>query len=218
MKRQPFTLALAVLVALHACNAEEPQPHPGFEDVLLQGDVTGDSLAAFVHATRMRAPVPQSPKLVIIWPANGEKIPKAQRDLLTFCWVISTSARAPGFAPPASAGVRWAGLLDAAPAVHAPAWLAPFAELLGPARAAHAEPTSYEGMVTYAVFSTADDPALIRVLTSELDYNPTVDVLEKMAAATQPITLRLTTAFVTPESDVADGPFLGPEMRFSLER
>lgn len=218
MKRRPFALALAALAVLHACAGEEPAPHPGFEDVLLQGGATTDSLAAFVHAMELQPPLPGGPELVFTWPANGEVIPEKRGDILTFCWELAPSARAPRPPRPGAAGMPWAALLEAAPAARSPGWTAPLAELLGPPRAAHAGPPPYEGMLTYAVFSTSDDPALVRVLTGNYDYNPTASEFQKMAAATQPITLRLVTAFVKADEPVASGPFTGIEMTFTISR
>ena len=223
MRRRPLRLATSALTfaavfALHACAGDEPAPdtHPGFEDVLLQGDVTGDTLSAFVRAMEISLPRPGGPELVFTWPVNNEKIKEAEVHFLTVCWALAPTAEAPR---PPPAAPRSPGLLDWEPGARSPSWAAPLAaplaDLLGP-RLAHAEPSGYEGMVTFAVLSTSDDPALIRVLTSEFDYNPTSAELARMAAAPQPITVRLVTAFVTPGKLLARGPFLGPELTFSI--
>lgn len=217
MKLRPFFLALGALAASQACAGKPAGPPPGFEDVLLEGEVTHDALTAFARALQINPVIHGGPGLKITWPADGEKIPVEQGDIASFCWTFTSFSLGPRRSVPPALDARWAALPGPAPEARSHRWIGPLAELLGPVRAAHAdEEPGYEGVVVWAVFSTPDDPALVRVLTSALDYAPAPAVWKKMAAATQPITLRLFTGVVEDGRSMAEGPYVGTEMSFTI--
>lgn len=162
-------LSLVALLPLHGCGGP-PVPPPGYEDVLLEGEATVETLIAFAAALDEGQPATGGLPVHISWPADGEKIHVDDGDVLSFCWVWAPSAK-----------------------------------------------VSFEGVVFYLVFSTEDDPALVRVLTTDLDYAPSPEVWEKMVAAGKPIELRLLSAIVTGgRVEPGDGPFAGDEMTFAI--
>jgi hypothetical protein len=161
-------LSFLALISLHGCGP--PVPPPGYEDVLLEGEASVETLIAFAAAFEERQVASGGLPLVITWPANGEKLHEEDGDVASFCWGYAQSAKA-----------------------------------------------VFEGNVFYAVFSTEDDPALVRVLTTTFDYRPSAEVWEKMFETGKPITMRLVSAIVT-GGRVApgDGPFVGDEITITI--
>lgn len=217
MRMRPLLVALAGLAASHACTEPSSAPPPGFEDVVLEGEVGVETLGAVARALEIKPVLPGGPGLKFTWPADGEVIPEEKGGTTSFCWVFTSSARGPRPGVSSAPDARWAALPGPVPAARSRGWSDPLAELLGPVRQAHAEPAPpYEGVVSYAVFSSQGDPALVRVLTSRLDYGPDPAAWKKMAAAVQPITLRVVTATVEAGYPIAGGPYAGAEMTFTI--
>lgn len=204
-------------VAIYSCSSHEEDasgPPSGYEDVLLQGAVTDETLVAFSETLAQRGTADvASQKAVFIWPADGEILPKAS--LPAFNWQIGTTTKRMDSSP----AVRWAGLGSFMP--HAPAEPKPFAsplrELLGAPRQAFAHGDPYNGTGTFLVFSTDTNPKLLRIFTSALTFTPSQEAWDAMVATGKPITAILTSA-IFEENRIGpdEGPFVGASIKFTI--
>ena len=212
MRARSILLVPLASLAIYACggsDADPPLPSgppPGYEDVLLEGLVTGEALQSLAKALAVGPPSGgPAPKAVVDWPANGEKLPAYPPS--SFCWRFGELARA---GSPADA--RWAGAQPDAltPEKTPDSTASPLWELLGPPRSAFADGQPYTGPGTYVVFSTDAEPSLVRALTSRNAFIPSQEVWDTMVAVDAPITLTLATAsfeqnLVTPYGAVVPG-------------
>jgi len=89
----------------------------------------------------------------------------------------------------------------------------------GPVRSASAHGPSVNGRAYYLVFSTPDDPKLVRVFTTESFYEPDVVELTKLELANGPIQLSIVTAIYDNSRLAADGgPYIGETIHFSIQQ
>ncbi len=216
MRLRSIVLIPIATVAIYACSDEDASSGPpkGYEDVLLDGAVTDETLVAFTDALAQRAPADvASQKAVFIWPANGEVIPKTVPG--AFNWQIgSTTQRVDSMPTP-----RWAGLNPLTPIVPAAsgAFASPLRELFqGPRRAfAHGDP--YNGTATFLVFSTDTNPKLLRVFSSNLTFTPSQAAWDTMVATGKPITATLVSGvFEQNRIGSEDGPYVGATIQFTF--
>lgn len=217
LERLRRTLLLAPLAcpAIYACDGgTDPVttgPPEGYEDVVLAGDVTDETLAGFVTALEEGPPLEdpaQGP--VIAKPAQGEELPNGT--VPTFSWTFGSSARR----APATPAVMWASLRLAA-ARDLTAFSAPLRELLSAPRSAHAHGTPYNGVATFVELTAKDGTRLLRVLTSEQELTPSQSAWDAMAKAPQPVTIKLTSAVFEENRVAADGgPFAGTTTEFTI--
>jgi len=202
-----------VAASLYACSDDTTDTTPpdeelkGYEDVIYEGEVTDEALVSLVSALEQgpKDDPAQAPTLVS---PMGE-VPKTP--IPTFTWKIgSTAARS---TPPTL--LRWAEHdSDRAP----PRFTAGLRDLIGPERAAHAHGTPYTGQATWAVFSSASDPKLVRVLTSKTTYTPAAAAWDKIAAAGGTITLTLIGAQFDQNRIATDGgPYKGSATTFTVK-
>lgn len=164
------------------------------KDVLLQGSATAPALVRMLAGDPLRSPAgPQ-----ITDPPN-DTVALAS-DVITFKW------------KPGGATAR--SLLPAErPAP--PAWLR---DLLGPERAAAAATPAMTGHGYYLLFSTDDEPTLLRVFTTETSYTPDKAAWGTLVAA------GMWTKLVIASADFADdvmvpgsGPYIGDPIEFCIE-
>jgi hypothetical protein len=216
MRLRTLLLVPVASVAIYACSSSDPEPSgppPGYEDVVLGGEVTDETLVAFVEALEQGAPrdVP-SQAATLDWPEDGTQLPASTPP--SFCWHIGGAARRDRGAPPD----RWAGLEPVAPPPPAPA-SSPLRELLGPPRGALAHGAPFTGVATFLVLSTDGDPALLRALTSEVAFVPSQEAWDKVAtAASGPITVHLVSAFFEGDRVTDGGPIEGSTSQITVAR
>ena len=216
MRLRSIVLIPIATVAIYACSDEDASSGPpkGYEDVLLDGAVTDETLVAFTDALAQRAPADvASQKAVFDWPSNGEILPKTTP--IVFCWHFGSTAKRVDSMPTP----RWAGLNPLTPI--APAASEPFASPLrelfgGPQRAfAHGDP--YNGAATLLVFSTDTNPKLLRVFTSNLAVTPSQAAWNEMIATGKPITATLVSGvFEQNRIGLEDGPYAGATIQFTF--
>lgn len=206
-----------VTIAIYACSdAEAPGgPPSGYEDVLLEGDVTTETLVAFSEALAQRGVVDtEFQKAVFDWPADGETRPKSPPT--PFCWHIGPIAKKNNDSP---AAVHWSKLGSAnvfAP-VESARFAAPLRELFGAPRPAWADEKLYNGRGTFLVFSTKTNPKLLRIFTSAVVFQPSQAMWDEMAATGEPITATLTSAtFQQGRIGPDDGPFSGASITITI--
>lgn len=222
--RRAFLLAPLACAAIYACDGGETEPTmagppDGYEDVVLQGDVTDETLVGFVSSLEeggLQDDPSQAPSMAS--PAAGAQLPKGT--VPEFSWTSGGAARLAPYGAP----VRWAGLAPA-PADGIPrslvrdlvAFGAPLRELLAAPRAAHAHGAPYSGTATFVELTAKDGATLLRVFTSAQKLTPSQAEWDAMAAAAQPITIELTSALFEENRVVADGgPFAGTVIDFTI--
>lgn len=222
------TLLLVPLscAALYACSDDhdhetEAPPLAGYEDVLYEGAVTDEALAPLVSKLEQGAPVDEPAKAPTLdAPSAGEL---AKSPIPTFAWHVGATA-----SHRSTPGERWSserrgelGLSSPALRLGLPreevSFFGPLAELLGPIRRAEAHGTPFSGTATWVVFSTAANPKLHRVFTSDLGHTPSQVVWDAMIAAKSPITIALVGALFE-DNRLAEGggPFKGSTTTFSI--
>lgn len=216
------TLAQLLLVlplagaALVACGSDETtggegeETVPGYEDVELYGEVTDEALVAFAAALSSGTTVDESRAAVVDFPADGAMVPKDP--VPQFAWHFGGTAALAPEAPPASL----ADLVAPRRAEAAPQGLARAFDWLS-IRAAHAHGAPFNGRATFLTFSTADEPKLVRVFTSQSVYQPSVQTWAKFTGATGPITLTLVSADFEQNRIILDGgPITGGTVVFTV--
>lgn len=206
-----------VSIAIYACSdAEAPEnPLKGYEDVLLEGDVTTETLVAFSEALAQRGVVDtEFQKAVFDWPADGEIRPKSPPT--PFCWHIGPISKKNNAS---SSGAHWAGLGSSKffDPIESEGFAAPLRELFGAPRQAFAAEKLYNGRGTFLVFSTKTNPKLLRIFTSAVVFHPSEAMWEEMAATGEPITATLTSAtFQQGRIGPDDGPFSGSSITITI--
>lgn len=221
--RRAFLLAPLACAAIYACGGDDTGPAKsdvpqGYEDVSLEGDVTDETLAGLALALADGAHEDPSQAPVIAKPAAGVELPKATVPELS--WTFGPTAHRGCRAP----AVRWAGL---APAPlrdvrqsfqhDLAAFTAPLRELLSAPRSAHAHGEPYNGTATLVELTAKDGAKLLRVFTSEQTLTPSQAAWDEIAAAAQPITIKLTSAVFEENRVTADGgPFAGSTTDFTI--
>lgn len=216
MRLRSILLLPLATIAIYACSDEDSASGPptGYEDVLLEGSVTDETLVALTEALAQRAPADVSSQMAVFdWPANGAVLPR--NPLPAFCWHIGSTVQRVDAMPTN----RWAGLnLQIPNASAAPERLAsPLRELFGVPRQAFAHGDPYNGTGTYLVFSTDTNAKLLRVFTSNLAFTPPQAAWDDMAGAGKPITAKLVSAiFEQNRIGPDDGPFAGASITFTI--
>lgn len=214
--RRTLILAPLACAAIYACGGGETDPDntelpKGYEDVVLAGDVTDETLVGFVAALEEGTPTDdpaQAP--AIVKPAQWDELPVGT--IATFSWTFGTSARL----GPRTPAAEWAALAPA-PARDLAAFAAPLCELLSAPRLARAHGEPYNGTATFVELTAKDGTRLLRVLTSDQKLTPAQAEWDAMAAAAQPITIKLTSAIFEENRVSADGgPFAGSTVEFTI--
>jgi hypothetical protein len=225
--RRLFLFVPAMTVLLYACGDDDvDEPASAAGDVILEGDVTDETFVAFESAVEQSPPANDPARAAVLdEPAEGAMLPRTPAPL--FRWHFGPTAERPGGATlrraalepasPAGAGFLLPG--RALPAAHGSfAWLAaPFREVLGPIRSAHAHGDPFNGTATYLRFSVDADPKLVEVFTGATSYTPAADAWEKMTGAGAPITLTMVSATFEQDRVVQDGgPVAGSVITFTV--
>jgi hypothetical protein len=185
---------------LAACDGSETPEE--IADVVYEGGATDEALEALLEGTVKDDPAEAA---VFTWPADGEKLLKSNP--VSFCVRIGPAEGAGASVAPtdvrlgaASDTPRWLGVLPATVAF--PVFALPQTAL------AHGTPIN--GRAYLFVFSTVDDPALLRVFTTSPDYIPDDAALAKLHAVTDKIEVEVTNAIFEENRIPADaGPFKG---------
>jgi hypothetical protein len=234
MRVRPLLLLIPAATALlYACGGADTQLAPDTvdADIVLEGDVTGETFVAMKSAIDQGQPASSPTKSATIEkPADGASVPRAAAP--TFTWHIGPQA---GLAKEAQ-GQRLVGLDLAPKATSAAPWsllpfslerratqdvgsaLRPLRELFGPIRTASAHGDPFNGTGTLLVFATASDAKLVRVFTGVTTYTPTKEAWDKMTAAGKPITITLISAVFEQDRVVMNGgPFTGSISTFTVD-
>jgi hypothetical protein len=192
-----FAGSTALLVA---CDGSETPEE--IADVVYEGGATDEALEALLGGTLKDDP---SEGAVFTWPADGEKLLRSNP--VSFCVRIGPAEGAGASVAPtdvrlgaASDTPRWLGVLPATVAF--PVFALPQTAL------AHGTPIN--GRAYFFVFSTADDPALLRVFTTSPDYIPDDAAVARLHAVSDKIKVEVTNAIFEENRIPADaGPFKG---------
>jgi hypothetical protein len=202
MTNTPSTrlLVACAMVLLPACHESETPDE--IADVVYEGGATDEALEALLAGTVRDDPAEAA---IFTWPADGEKLLKSIP--VSFCVRIGPAEGAGASVPPtdvrlgsASDTPRWLGVLPAAVAL--PLFALPQTAL------AHGTPIN--GRAYFFVFSTADDPALLRVFTTSPDYIPDDAAVARLHAVSDKIKVEVTNAIFEENRIPADaGPFKG---------
>ena len=177
----PLTLAASIALYFPACGSDGPAPSgetPATSSakatasgVLLTGGTNEAALSLILDATA----VSDAKKGAnVSWPDTDETLPASKPFLF---WWRPATASIDGLPPPTK---------DRTPRRH------PFA--FGPERSAWAQASPLSGRVYLAVFSTAANPKLLRIFTTEMSYQPDTAAWKTLCDAQAPITLTVTTA------------------------
>lgn len=205
-----FPLATATI---YSCESAS-EPPAGYEDVLLEGTVTDETLVAFTEALAQRTPADVSSQMAVFdAPMNGAALPRNPPP--AFSWGIGSNAQREKPMPTN----RWADLNLPIPGISAAPtpFASPLRELFGGPRQAFAHGDPYNGTGTFLVFSTDANPKLLRVFTSNLAFTPSQAAWDDMAGAGKPITATLVSAiFEQNRIGADDGPFAGASITFTI--
>ena len=227
LRRLAFLIPAAT-VLLYACDdpAEHEEPQSDIGDVILEGAVTDEAYVAFESALDQGQPVVDPAQAAVLdQPADGAALPRSPPP--RFDWSLPGSASRTDGAPTgrrtalAPASPAWRGFSPAPPAPPTATPLerlaAPWLELVGPIRSAHAHGDPYNGDAFYLRFSIDSNPTLVEVFTSSFTYAPSAEAWEKMTTAGKPITLSLFNAVFEQNRVVQDGgPFAGSTITFTV--
>lgn len=191
---------------LGACENESGEPSDDLADVIYEGAAIDEALE-----TLLAAPVVDDASRTarFTWPSNGEVLPASEP--LHVCWTIGQTAmyRPPSIVVP---DVR-------RPAPHRTPRLSErmLAVLLGGIRSAHAHGKPLNGAGFLLVFSTPEDPKLLRVFTSAMAYIPDAAAQAKLAAVQGVIQVNLLHADFEDNRIARDGgPFRAIPTSFEL--
>jgi hypothetical protein len=227
-------LATVAIYAHGGCSdGEMPPPSSspaGYEDVLLEGGPTDETLVAFIQAFEA-GPLDDvaSQRAIFDWPADGEVLPKTPPT--PFCWRFGATARLDAPARGASLDSAWAA--EVAPLRPLPGAASyrsstattsavaivagPLLQLFGPPRRAAAHGTPFSGVGTYVVFSVDGNPKLLRALTGDVQFQPQQAAWDEMAATGKPITVTLVSAIFEQNRVVQEGgPFVGSSITVTI--
>jgi hypothetical protein len=81
-----------------------------------------------------------------------------------------------------------------------------------------ASPTKQQGQTFLLVFSTPDDPKLLRVFTSLFAYTPSETAWQKLVTASQPVTLSITSGTFENDQLTGEGiPHSGQTLSFTIQ-
>ena len=211
MRRRRWALCCSLLLAA-ACsgNSDASSAAPGASsppdasDVLYVGATTDEALLRLLDATPKD--VPQQ-HVVIDAPDLGSPLSKDSPATIDF-HLASATTRAPSPSPRLK------------PAPRRPAWQRPwhdFLQLVGPPRIAHAHGAAYNGTGYFLVFVDAASKPQLRVFTDTASYAPDAIAWQRLAEASQPLNLQVTSAYFEENSIPADGgPFIGGSFEFRI--
>lgn len=196
MLRTSF-LVVAVSAALYAgacsSNDGEPLPTSELDDVIYEGDTNDEALELLLSSTPVDDPANEAQ---LVWPPDGDSVPASPPP--TFCWSMGAAA---SLSPGTPAEPQEPGWLD---------------EVVG-MKSAHAHGPPVNGTAWFVVFSTPDDPKLVRVFTATNEFTPGDAVWQKMTAVGGPITVTITTGIFDNNLLAADGgPFVGDPTTFTV--
>lgn len=216
MLRRTLLLIPLCTVAIYACDDhhdEEVTLPAGYDDVLIVGSATDEALAAFAGALEQGTPTADPAHgAVIDAPVPDAMLPKATP--ATFSWHFGAttmkfnhnSNEFKYFPSPALANKN-----------NKSEWLYPLKELIGPMRNAQAHGTPFTGTASFLVFATPDNPALLRIITSETSFTPDNSAWTKLGGAGKAITLTINSAeFENNRIVQGGGPFAGGSVQFTI--
>jgi hypothetical protein len=192
----PPILAAASL-ACCACSGAPPDAAPSpapqitredIADVIYRPGTNDEGVLTLLNSPPVDKP---SAEPVITTPADQAKLMAAT----TFSYQVGTTATRDG--------------------ARARAWSLPEWFTLERSAFAHGTPMNGDGYLL--VFSTSHAPKLLRVVTLDQSYVPTDDEWQRLAGASEVVTLTLTRAILEESRLTADGgPFVGKPIHFTV--
>jgi len=204
MKRLAATLGLVWVASVglyvgacggqdHDDDVESGSDNATLADVVYRGGANDEALDVLLAATSSATPGP-----AVTWPRKGDVVPSATP--FQFWWNLETTQ----LVVPSTA--RTSGIMFA------------LRELgFGAERAAQAHGNPVNGKAYWLVFSTSANAQLLRVFTTEAQYQPDDDAWNKLRRAASPITLTVTAATYDNNNLAPNGgPFVGAATTFSL--
>lgn len=201
-------LAQLLLALLPGCSSDgssssAPDDPLNVADVIYVGSPTDEALLHLLDAAPQD--VPQK-YVVLDSPDTSAPVPKDAPATLSFHPASQASRTLPGARTPTNRDTAWRH-----------AWRS-VGKLLSPIGTAHAHGVPYNGTAYFLVVSDAASHRLLRVFTNQTSYTPDAKAWQRLAAAPQPLTLVISSAFFE-ENQIPDdgGPFVGGTFRFELE-
>lgn len=206
-------------LALYGCPEaqETTTPEDDLGDVVFGGAATDEALVSLGSALDAKDPVTDPARAPVLDTPTGPVVPASPIPEFSWHFGEAASRLRPLPGEPGPASLRFA----AAPSqVRRPlpgSWVSPLLDLVGPPRAAHAHGDPLNGTATFVVFSTKDDPKLLRVFTDQTSFTPGQDLWDKLVEAKAEITVSLVAADFE-SNRIADGgePVQGTKLSFTI--
>lgn len=175
--------------------SDDGKVDPKFADVVFEGTATDDALATLLAVD----PIPSAKLGPRITHPPPDSV-MLRSEVVTFTWEAD--------------GYTARSLLpDERPLV--PRWLT---ELLGPERAAAAAPVHTTGRGYFLLFTTPEDPRLLRVFTTKTSYKPDKKAWAILSSAGMWTKLTISSAeFANDAMLPASGPYEGDWVEFCIE-
>ena len=187
----------ALIGFLGACGESSEEATSGLENVVFVNEISDEALARLLEKTPVDV---AAERLEIVSPSAGAELPRASAT--TFSWRAAGSAAKPHAPEPGSKLPRLLRALEA---------------FLSPIGVAHAHGPPYNGVAYYLLFSTPQNPRLLRVFTAARNYTPDPASWSKLTAESGPITLSITSGVFENSLLLSDGgPFIGAATQFTI--
>ena len=205
-------------IALYGCpEAEETTtPEDEYTDVVFGGAATDEALVSLGSALDAKGPVTDPARAPVLDTPAGAVVPASPIPEFSWHFGEAASRLRPLPGEPGPAWLRFAAA-PSQPLPLAGSWVSPLLALVGPPRAAHAHGDPLNGTATFVVFSTKDDPKLLRVFTDQTSFTPGQDLWDKLVEAKAEITVSLVAADFD-ANRIADGgdPVQGTKLSFTI--
>lgn len=206
MSSRRVASALSFLLLAACSDHDEPAPsktEPDISTTVYVGGTTDEALEPFIDATPKDDP---RYYVIVDSPELGEPLPSNTPAELRY-HLASEATHLPSRPPPVLAPE--------------PRWKRPLRELLqllGPPRVAYAHGTPYNGTAYFLLFRDADGAPQLSVFTGQGTYAPDDPAWKTLAAAKQPLSLEITSAFFEDNAIPLDGgPFVGGTFGLRIE-
>ncbi len=185
-----------------------PAPKPP-SDIQLFESTTPAALLALLAATPINDPTRAAS---LTWTGDGEELPASP--IFCFEWGLpalgSLSPSLPAEHPHSGA---FLGSASPRPSEGWRALLGAF----GPPRQAHADTPTLSGMAYLMVLSTPTDDKLLRIFTTDKQYDPSTEQWDKVVAAQTKITIQILTATFDHDKIIPDGgPFASTPIQVTI--
>lgn len=192
--------ALAPALLLLACSSsDEPAAdtgNPELGDVVFAGQANDEGLEVLLATAAVDEPTQAA---VLLDPLDGATVPSAPPAKLS--WKIGAPTARTVPVPRQSGPTLWQRLGRA----------------LDPIGTAHAHGSPMNGRAYFLTVSSAADPKLLRVFTTDLTYTPDEATWQKLEAASVPLTVTIVNAIYEQGKIVSDGgPFQGVPSTFVI--